>query len=393
MPLSILFADNYVEIHFNSHWGHPLTDNLAIGEYNRLEFWLENDAVITGMSNAIEVYGYAGIVLIDSSYGNVAPMNVEDPDILNGLYQIHIIQASAPGLPDTIGVAGVAIPPHNGMPGETFRLGYSYQLHIPEGQPSGEICVRPAFANPSAQWLWADEYSVEIIPDFYDCQIADPYNPDCPGVCFPVNILPPTAGFEFDIDCGVYPVNVQFTDLSILSPETWEWDFGDGNSSTEQNPLHTYTTPGEYYPSLTVTNSQGQDTYTSTTPIVVKDSLELDFTSNQTNGVTPLYVEFTSIFSYTPDSLKWTFGDGNTSTDPSPFNVYMEDGEYDVTLEAWVCGTYFSLTKAAYIITGQGSGQICGDVNCDGRVNVSDAIYIINFSFIQGSPAPCENCP
>ncbi len=55
---------------------------------------------------------------------------------------------------------------------------------------------------------------------------------------------------------------VQFTDLSLGAPSTWRWRFGDGTASLQQNPVHTYTTPGTYSVTLTVTNGQGSDSLT-----------------------------------------------------------------------------------------------------------------------------------
>ncbi|MFO8067042.1 MAG: PKD domain-containing protein [Bacteroidales bacterium] len=70
---------------------------------------------------------------------------------------------------------------------------------------------------------------------------------------------PPVADFEADITYTEVPGVISFTDQSLNIPESWEWDFGDGNTSTEQNPTHEYTVQGIYTVSLTVTNSAGSD--------------------------------------------------------------------------------------------------------------------------------------
>ena len=71
-----------------------------------------------------------------------------------------------------------------------------------------------------------------------------------------------TARFSATPICGNSPLNVQFTDLSIGYPETWEWDFQNNGiiDSYEQNPVFIYTETGTYTVSLTVTNSRGQHT-------------------------------------------------------------------------------------------------------------------------------------
>ncbi len=69
----------------------------------------------------------------------------------------------------------------------------------------------------------------------------------------------PIAGFSADPTSGGAPLQVQFTDLSSFAPTSWSWDFGDGNTSTEQNPTHTYASVDTYDVSLTVTNTYGSD--------------------------------------------------------------------------------------------------------------------------------------
>ncbi|MDD2200314.1 MAG: M14 family zinc carboxypeptidase, partial [Bacteroidales bacterium] len=79
--------------------------------------------------------------------------------------------------------------------------------------------------------------------------------------------MPPTANFTADVTSTCTGI-VQFTDLSALA-DTWEWDFGDGNTSNEQNPQHTYTADGTYTVSLTVYNAYGNDTHAETNLITV----------------------------------------------------------------------------------------------------------------------------
>ncbi len=69
----------------------------------------------------------------------------------------------------------------------------------------------------------------------------------------------PDAQYGMNTDDGLAPLTVQFTDQSAGCPDTWAWDFGDGGTSTERNPTHTFTTPGFYEVVLTITNSEGVD--------------------------------------------------------------------------------------------------------------------------------------
>lgn len=71
---------------------------------------------------------------------------------------------------------------------------------------------------------------------------------------------PPIAQFTADPTTGPAPLAIRFTDRSTGGPTAWSWNFGDGETSTVQNPAHTYDAPGTYTASLTVRNSAGADT-------------------------------------------------------------------------------------------------------------------------------------
>jgi PKD repeat protein len=70
----------------------------------------------------------------------------------------------------------------------------------------------------------------------------------------------PTASFTTSTTAGIAPLAVSFTDTSTGGPTSWSWDFGDGSGSAMPSPAHTFTAPGAYPVSLTVTNDQGSDT-------------------------------------------------------------------------------------------------------------------------------------
>lgn len=70
----------------------------------------------------------------------------------------------------------------------------------------------------------------------------------------------PIANFTATPTMGAPPLNVQFTDTSMFTPTSWSWNFGDGSTSTSQNPLHTFATEGAFNVTLTATNSAGSNT-------------------------------------------------------------------------------------------------------------------------------------
>ncbi len=82
---------------------------------------------------------------------------------------------------------------------------------------------------------------------------------------------PPLAAFSGTPVSGDVPLDVNFNDLSSNNPTTWSWNFGDGGTSTAQNPGHIYNAVGAYTVSLTVTNADGNDTETKTGYITVTE--------------------------------------------------------------------------------------------------------------------------
>lgn len=82
---------------------------------------------------------------------------------------------------------------------------------------------------------------------------------------------PLEADFSANPTSGTIPLTVQFTDQSTGEIIGWVWDFGDGSTSTVQNPVHTYTTRAEYTISLEVTGPSGSDTESKTDYIQAKE--------------------------------------------------------------------------------------------------------------------------
>ncbi|PKG32387.1 PKD domain-containing protein, partial [Methanoregula sp.] len=142
----------------------------------------------------------------------------------------------------------------------------------------------------------------------------------------------PRADFVADRTKGGAPMAVAFTDKSTNAPTGWKWDFGDGASSTEQNPTHTYTTLGIYSVTLTASNKDGSDTTTKVNYISTTLAPVAEFKANRQVGKAPFIVEFTDLSSNKPTSWSWDFGDGTSSTEQNPRHIYLREGSYDVSL-------------------------------------------------------------
>ena len=133
---------------------------------------------------------------------------------------------------------------------------------------------------------------------------------------------------SFSIDAAADPV-VLFNDLSTNSPISWSWTFGDGGTSTDQNPTHEYTENGTFSVCLTATNATGNDTecqsvVISGVPITPSPDFDFIVAINE--------VSFTDASANEPTSWSWDFDDGSTSTDQNPIHIYTAVGNYEVCL-------------------------------------------------------------
>jgi len=192
--------------------------------------------------------------------------------------------------------------------------------------------------------------------------LMDPFvmNGDMTIVVSDVDV--PVANFSATPMSGNTPLTVQFTDLSSGNTTSWLWNFGDGGTSTNQNPNHTYTTPGSYTVSLTATNSGGSDTVVGGSPIVVNNVAApvANFSATPMSGYAPLTVQFTDLSSGGATSWLWDFGDGSTSTSQNPSHTYNIVGSYTVSLTASNNGGSDTVLGGAPVIVGNPPAPIAG---------------------------------
>ncbi len=188
--------------------------------------------------------------------------------------------------------------------------------------------------NPSAVYFNAGTYTIQLIvtnaAGVKDTLVKQQY----------IKVFAqPVVNFTATPRTGCFPLPVCFTDNSTAGAGTitgWLWDFGDGTSSTSQNPCHTYTASGNYNVSLKVTNSKGCDkTKTQINYININTGVHAAFTNSTPTGCTvPETINFqnqstgTGLLTY-----QWTFGDGpSIITTTSPSHTYTTAGVYTVQL-------------------------------------------------------------
>ena len=189
--------------------------------------------------------------------------------------------------------------------------------------------------NPSHTYQNTGTYNVQLT-------VADNDGAtDSDSVTITVSAIPlPTASCSASPKNGEAPLTVFFTgtgsdiDGYITS---YYWNFGDGATSSTQNPHHTYQNPGTFTARLTITDNDG-NTYTDTVTITVygpNQNPVASCTASPQSGIVPLLVSFTGSGT-DPDgvisSYQWSFGDGHTSTEQNPSHTYTTAGVYTATL-------------------------------------------------------------
>lgn len=277
------------------------------------------------------------------------------------IYTVMLVATNAFGCTDTtyqdvlvhpVPVAAfTALPVNQQYPNATVTFtntsttgSFSYIWDFGDG--NGDLTMNPP---PHMYATWGT-YDIELI-------VSSPFCSDTTTQT--VVILPPDpiAGFIGSGE-GCAPLTIAFTDTSEW-PVSWLWDFGDGNSSTLQHPVHTYTIPGVYTISLIVTGPGATtDQAIHIDSAIVHENAIAYFVANPTTVYVPTQpVQFYN-FSQFATTYWWEFGDGNTSTDFQPAHQYINEGTYSVMLIAnnpQNCPDTFIVVNA---VTGIAGGEV-----------------------------------
>ncbi|MBO6025648.1 MAG: PKD domain-containing protein [Bacteroidales bacterium] len=207
----------------------------------------------------------------------------------------------------------------------------SYLWNFGDGQTSTQ-------QNPTHQYSTAGNYNVSLTVS-------------CGGSCSDTKqqtvtvYAVPTANFTATTACQGQPT--QFTNTSSNSasqPMTYLWDFGDGQTSTETNPSHQYTTVGNHTVTLTA-SCGGSCSDTRQQTVVTHAVPTANFTATSVClGEETQFTNSSSNSASQPMTYSWNFGDGQTSTDQNPTHQYTSAGNYNVSLTV-SCGGICTDTK------------------------------------------------
>ena len=199
------------------------------------------------------------------------------------------------------------------------------------------------------------------------------------------------------LSCG--PLTVNFQNQTVTTPpnnvKTWSWNFGDGDTSNIQNPIHQYISQGNFIPRLTVTDNNGcTSTYDSANPITISIMSASFTTTDATNDseycpITPIKFNNLSTGGFNPKYL-WNFDDGTIDSTFSPNHTYPLVGKYYDTLtmtDSYGCVQKFWNTTPIIIDTPSATFTMSGNYSACPVFNDSfyfTGRYAIKYDWIFG---------
>ncbi len=199
------------------------------------------------------------------------------------------------------------------------------------GDPTSGTSNASTLQNPTHNFASAGTYVVELIT-FTGNNCAD-------TITKSITIKQkPAVDFNTQSACADNPAAFTPTGMAVATIASWNWSFGDGGTSTLQAPTHTYTSPGNYSVTLTVTDTAGCSN-TRTKPIIIAPIPDANFgyTAPTCQGDVVSYTDMSSTTSGFIAKWIWNFGDGNTQTitfpsSPNVNHAYTIAGTFNVKL-------------------------------------------------------------
>ncbi len=148
-----------------------------------------------------------------------------------------------------------------------------------------------------------------------------------------INVPGPNADYS-TLDTGCTQSPIQFNNLSE-EEISWNWNFGDGNNSSVESPVHSFDLPGSYFVTLEVFDSLGcQSSFTGPPMAIFQSPPFPGVVVSEKEGCMPLFILANDTISSPSDvEFLWNFGDGSTSTDINPDHSYSTSGSFPLTME------------------------------------------------------------
>lgn len=198
-----------------------------------------------------------------------------------------------------------------------------------------------------------------------------------------------SASFSQDRTAGLTGLSVQFTDMSAGEVESYLWDFGNGQTSTQANPMASYPDAGVYDVSLTVTGASGASTMVAESLIIVDDLPTAGISCFADTGIAPFTTTCAST-AVNADTLEWTFANGASvfvSNEASPTVTLDQPGTYSVTQVATnAVGTDTATTSIDVVVFAVTVTPVAGPGPGDARLlaDTSGLNGILETWFVDG---------
>jgi PKD repeat protein len=196
---------------------------------------------------------------------------------------------------------------------------------------------------PGSTYVWSTGAVTQSItvtnPGIYQVTVTD--GNGCSGIIATTVNVNPTPFADFTPHSGCINSAINFNDLSSINGGTitsWSWNFGDGNFSQQQNPVHTYNSAGNYPITLTVTSNLGC-TSTASGSVDIYNLPQANFAYS--HGCQNTLLQFTDQSNTSFGNITgwlWDFGDGTTSTLQNPTHAFTLTGMQVVTLTITTAG-------------------------------------------------------
>ena len=203
-------------------------------------------------------------------------------------------------------------------------------------------------------------FTILLIPVFFSSASLAQAEPDYPADCHAAFVANPDAG---------NPMLFHFQDQSSGQITHWQWSFGDGGTSAQQNPAHNYAAGGTYFVCLTISNSDSgficHDMICIPVTVHEPGTCVADYIYSR-DSLTNLTVKFTDKSSGNIKNWHWNFGDGTVSADRNPHHTFPSAGKYNVCLQAYNADSI----------------SLCNDIKCD-SLNLLPASGPCKASFIS----------
>ncbi|MBV1911138.1 MAG: PKD domain-containing protein [Kangiellaceae bacterium] len=223
-------------------------------------------------------------------------------------------------------------------------------------------------ANPSHQYSSEGTYSVSLI-------VSDTLGAQSPStqqsiVVSAVSNAAPVASFTASPNPASVGVDVNFDSTNSSDPDgdplTYSWDFGDGNTSVSANPIHQYSSVGNFSVSLIVTDDSNASSSAETQTIQIQANAAptADFSATPNPTTVGATVQFDSGNSSDPEgdvlSFSWDFGDGSSSQSTDPTHSFSTEGSFQVELVVTDSNSNVSLPHTV-TITVNAAGDFSGE--------------------------------